>query len=397
MRRFAWVVVGTLLASSACSLGGVDDLSGGAPGGGGVAGGAGSVSVAGAAGRAGGSSGQSGATLAGGRSGASGDGGAGKAGALGAGAQGGAAGAAGANAQAGMAGAGGVDPQGGGGGASGSSAGTGGAVGGTAGQSGASGASGSGGKAGASGSGGLGGTSGSGGKAGTGGSGGKAGTSGSGGVGGAAGATGGGGGTTGGGNGGATAGSGGSGGSPAVCGNGEVEIGEECDGPPIVGGGITCDQATCLVNCESSGGVRDGQTDKCVFRLKNNTQTYTWDAAVTGCLVMGGRLATFEDAQLRARLAPSFGGGGTTYWVGARQKGAPAGLGGEDEGWTWWAEMGNVAVLPEAWRAGEPDDHVSGENGEEDCGRASVTNNLKITDEPCSEQAFALCVIAPKQ
>ncbi len=252
-----------------------------------------------------------------------------------------------------------------------------------AGKSGASGAAaGSSGAAGSSDTGGKGGTGGSGGKGGTGGAAGA--TGGSGGAGGAAGS------------GGTTAGSGGSGGPSPVCGNGEVEIGEECDGPSVAGS-IGCDLSTCRVNCSSSGGTRDSQTDKCLFRLNGNDQKHTWDAARIGCLAQGGRLATFDDAQLRSRVAPTFGGGGTTYWVGARQKPGHGGSGGEDEGWVWQTEQGDVALLNEAWRAGEPDDGQSGEDAWEDCGLASSTNNLKLGDAPCNEKNFALCVISAKK
>lgn len=356
MNTITKCLVVALLTAPACSSD-VDDLSSG------KLDHAGSAGVAGATPQTGGTGARSGSSGAGGEAGA---------GAAGSGGMGGAAGAtAGASGSSGSAAAGTAGTDGAGGSAAGAAGSAGAGLGGAAGSS-------------PAGAGGAAGTT-------TGGAGGAAGatTAGTGGVSGSTAGTAG------------SSGSAGTGGSPPTCGNGVVEVGEECDLTGIPPAGAPpCNPTTCRRDCTGELRYRDAPSGACFFVANANTgpsSTYTWAEANTACTSLGAHLATFEDAALRSRIAARNWDNGQ-LWVGGKQD-AGSFAKKADEGWFWQTPTGPIAIAPSAWRNGEPNDGISlpFDNGNQDCAHVYPTDDFRLDDVGCNTKRPALCVTSPKQ
>lgn len=192
-------------------------------------------------------------------------------------------------------------------------------------------------------------------------------------------------------------GNGGGGGSPAACGNGLIDVGEECE-PAFPAGGPPCDPITCRRDCVGEQRYRDSITGACFFVARGadgNATNATHTEASALCISLTAQLATFEDDALRGRVAKQKWNS-DQLWVNARQNAKDFGA-KADDGWTWQTPAGPIAIAPSTWRSGEPNDGGSPflENGNEDCGQAFPKDDLRLNDQGCNTKRSAICVASP--
>lgn len=128
--------------------------------------------------------------------------------------------------------------------------------------------------------------------------------------------------------------SGAGGASRSKCGNGVVDVGEECDdGSPKANG---CTQ--CKVDCAEPGAFKDSTTAHCYW-VPQVSQSF-FESSVTCELSPGGRLATVTSADELALIDAHVEG---AAWIGAKANGANGASGEmvwlDDEPWAYapWA------------------------------------------------------------
>ena len=170
------------------------------------------------------------------------------------------------------------------------------------------------------------------------------------------------------------------------CGNGQIDLAEECDDGNLTGGD-TC--AACKVVCSSAGSTSteasvllDPATFHCYLLSRNPNRN--WDQAAADCVAWGGTLASLTSTTEMAFVDPLFDGTTEAAWIGGNDKtteGTFAWLTPED-----WVYPDGVAP----WSNGnEPNDFGSGE----DC--VEMGNDGKINDEDCGDSQNYLCERPP--
>ncbi len=167
-------------------------------------------------------------------------------------------------------------------------------------------------------------------------------------------------------------GAGGEGGSPASCGDGVVDVGEQCD-DHNASPGDGCEE--CQIVCPDAGAVLDTATNHCYWL---STQTVSWNTASTSCPA-GSHLATITSQNENDFIQGSFVIPTIGAWIGGsdtQTEGTYVWVTGEPFGFTFW-------------EPNEPSN--SGGGPGEDCIELTAGAPADWNDDGCAKHQVFLC------